>query len=78
MVFNLAKAHPKWNLKSAIEREKEITYREGCIKIHSIVHHQLFSPIFADMLRYAWFAGKLYDERESFMNVNQVCFSMDT
>ncbi|KFM66099.1 hypothetical protein X975_01919, partial [Stegodyphus mimosarum] len=28
------------------------------------------------MLHYAWFASKLSDETECFMNVNQVCFSM--
>lgn len=29
-----------------IEREREINSREDCIKIQSIVHHQLSSPIF--------------------------------
>lgn len=66
------------NCSYLIEQEKEITSREDCIKIHSIVHHQLSAPIFGNMLRYAWFASKLCDERECFMNVNQVCFSMET
>lgn len=66
------------NCSYLIEQEKEITFREDCIKIHSIVHHQLSAPIFGNMLRYAWFASKLCDERECFMNVNQVCFSMET
>lgn len=29
------------------------------------------------MLRYAWFASKLTDKREVFMNVNEVCFPLD-
>lgn len=65
------------NCSHLIEQGREITSREDCIKIHSIVHHQLSAPIFGDMLRYAWFAAKLCDEREYFMNVNQVCFSVD-
>ena len=32
---------------------------------------------FLKMLRYAWFASKLTDEREVFMNVNEVYFSHD-
>jgi len=29
------------------------------------------------MLQCAWFASKLTNEREIFMNVNEVCFSID-
>ena len=65
------------NCSILIEQKREITSREDCIKIHSIVHHQLSAPIFENMLRYAWFASKLTDEREVFMNVNEVCFSLD-
>ncbi|XP_036144190.1 uncharacterized protein LOC118646035 [Monomorium pharaonis] len=60
-----------------IEQKREINSREDCIKIHSIVHHQLSSPIFSNMIQYAWFASKLCDNREIFMNVNEVCFSME-
>jgi len=65
------------NCSYLIEQNREISSRDDCIKIHSIVHHQLSSPIFIDMLRYAWFASKLCDEREIFLNVNQVCFPID-
>ena len=65
------------NCSILIEQKREITSREDCIKIHSIVHHQLSAPIFEKMLRYAWFASKLTDEREVFINVNKVCFSLD-
>ncbi|GFY52652.1 putative deoxyribonuclease TATDN2 [Trichonephila inaurata madagascariensis] len=36
-----------------IEQNREINSREDCIKIQSIVHHQLSSPIFEKMIRYA-------------------------
>lgn len=62
------------NCSYLIDNEREIARREDAIKIHSIVHHQLSAPIFTKMLRYAWFASKLADEREIFQNVNEVCF----
>ncbi|XP_036139694.1 uncharacterized protein LOC118644689 [Monomorium pharaonis] len=65
------------NCAYLIEQKREINSREDCIKIHSIVHHQLSSPIFSNMIQYAWFASKLCDNREIFMNVNEVCFSME-
>lgn len=65
------------NCAYIIEKNREINGREDCIKIQSIVHHQLSAPIFSDMLQYAWFAAKLSDERTIFMNVNQVCFATD-
>lgn len=65
------------NCSVLIEQQREISSRDDCIKIHSIVHHQLSAPIFTKMLSYAWFASKLTDEREIFMNVNEVCFPLD-
>ena len=65
------------NCSYLIEQGREINSREDCIKIHSIVHHQLSSPIFCDMLHYAWYASKLSDDREVFVNVNEVCFPID-
>lgn len=65
------------NLQNAaylVENNREINSREDCIKIQSIVHHQLSSPIFCKMIRYAWYAAKLSEEREIFVNVNNVCF----
>ncbi|XP_046614245.1 uncharacterized protein LOC124302295 [Neodiprion virginianus] len=66
------------NCAFLIERDREINSREDCIKIQSIVHHQLSSPIFSDMIRYAWFASNLTHDRTIFFNVNQVCFPTDT
>ncbi|XP_076302087.1 uncharacterized protein LOC143220302 [Lasioglossum baleicum] len=52
------------NCSYLIQHKREINSREDCIKIQSIVHHQLSSPIFANMIHYAWFASKLCDSRE--------------
>ncbi|XP_020292188.1 uncharacterized protein LOC109858896 [Pseudomyrmex gracilis] len=65
------------NCSTLIEQNREITSHEDCIKIHSIIHHQLSAPSFQNMLQYAWFASKLTNEREVFMNVNEVCFPID-
>lgn len=65
------------NCSYLIETERDIVSREDAIRIHSIVHHQLSAPIFSDMLRYAWFASKLTNERDIFLNVNEVCFPVE-
>ena len=57
-----------------IENKRQINSREDSIKIQSIVHHQLSSPIFEKMIRYAWYAFRLSEEREIFFNVNDICF----
>ena len=44
------------------------------VHLWSLVHFQLSSPIFRDMIEYAWYASKLTQHREVFMNVKQVCF----
>ncbi|GFW48769.1 HTH CENPB-type domain-containing protein [Trichonephila clavipes] len=67
------------NCAYIIEQDREISSREreDCIKIQSLVHHQLSARIFCCMLKYAWFAAKLCDDRTLFMNVNEVCFRID-
>lgn len=65
------------NCAYLIEIDREINSREDCIKIQSIVHHQLSSPIFKKMIKYAWYASKLSNERDVFLNVNEVCFSTE-
>jgi len=60
-----------------IGQGREINSREDCIKIHSIVHHQLSSNLFRSMIQYAWFASGLSNCRSVFMNVNEVCFPTD-
>lgn len=60
-----------------IEQNREINSREDCIKIQSIVHHQLSSPIFNEMIKFAWHAAKLSEDRDIFLNVNNVCFPTD-
>ncbi|XP_044580607.1 uncharacterized protein LOC123262454 isoform X2 [Cotesia glomerata] len=60
-----------------LDKNYEIHSREDCIKIHSIIHHQLSAPIFRDMMEYTWFASGLCDTRNFFTNVNDGCFSLD-
>ena len=47
------------NCSQLIEENREINSREDSIKIRSIVHHQLASPIFSEMIKYAWYASEL-------------------
>ena len=58
------------------KKKKEINSREDALKIHSIVHHELSSPIFQNMIKYAWYASKLLPERIAFVNVNETCFPL--
>ncbi|XP_025160571.1 uncharacterized protein LOC112589900 [Harpegnathos saltator] len=62
------------NAPILIKEEREIASREDAIKIHSIVHHQLSAPSFENMIKYAWYAAKLLEERNFFSNVNDICF----
>lgn len=61
-----------------IQENREVNSREDCIKIHSIILHQLSAPVFNQMIQFAWFASGLSDQREEFLNVNQVCFSSES
>lgn len=58
--------------------KKEVVLQEACIKLHSIIHHQLSSQVFSDVLHYAWLAARLCYERSCFQNVGEVCFSLET
>lgn len=64
------------NCSQLIKDKREIATREDAIKIHSLAHHQISAPIFSDMIKYAWFASNLCDERSIFLNMNEVCFSL--
>ncbi|KAJ8685964.1 hypothetical protein QAD02_021757 [Eretmocerus hayati] len=55
--------------------DRQLHSREDAIKIQSLVHNQLSAPVFRNMLQYAWYASGLAEKRETFFNVNQVCFS---
>src|SRR5699024_9413504 len=58
--------------------KREIASREDVIKIHSLVHHQLSAPVFSSaMIKYAWFASGLDNDRKVFQNVKQVCFPLE-
>lgn len=65
-------------VKNLIKRiqlaEMDCNTREDCIKIHSIIHHQLSAPVFEPMIKYAWYASGVEGGKPSFKNLNQVCF----
>ena len=65
------------NAPELISYRRELSTREDYIKIYAIIHNQLSAPTFSAMIRYAWFASKLMDKRENFMNVNRVCFPLN-
>lgn len=60
-----------------IQGKREIVSREDSIEIHALVHYQLSSPAFYNMLKYAWYASKLIENRNVFRSVCEVCFSQD-
>jgi hypothetical protein len=64
------------NNSALLKDQREIASREDAIKIHSLVHYQLSAPVFSPMLKYAWFAAKLIQDRSVFLNVNDVCFPL--
>ena len=51
------------NAAILIKEKGEMISREDALKLHSIVHHQLSSPIFQNMIKYAWYASKLLPEK---------------
>ena len=55
------------NASTLLKEKREINCREDVLKIHSIVHYQLSSPIFQNMIKYAWYASKLLPEKFSLL-----------
>jgi len=63
------------NAPDLLKTNREISSREDAIKIHSLILHQLSSSLsFSGMIKYAWLASKLIEERTIFMNLNEMCF----
>jgi hypothetical protein len=60
-----------------LQQNRQLSSREDAIKIHSLIHSQLSSDVFNNMIKYAWYASKLIPERNVFFNVNQICFPPD-
>ncbi len=53
----------------------DITLRENVIKMHSLIHNQISSPVFVPMIKYAWQkSGYIENEVDRFQSVCQVCF----
>lgn len=62
------------NAPDLLKNDREIASTEDSIQIRSLILHQLSAPAFSPMIKYAWFASKLIEERPLFLNVNEVCF----
>jgi hypothetical protein len=56
------------------DESKQLNTRADAIRIQSLTHYLLSAPKFKCMLQFAWYASKLADDREIFLNVNQLCF----
>lgn len=65
------------NCEVLFKERRELTSREDSIKLHSIVHHQLSSPSFTNLIKYAWSTPGYTDDRIFFSTVNEVCFPED-
>ena len=62
------------NASALLKEKKEIHSCEDALQIHLIVHHQLSSPIFQNVIKYVWYASKSLPEKIAFINVNETCF----
>ena len=55
-----------------------LSERNNIIRLQSLIHNQMSSPIFVPMIKYAWYASDYSRENPSpFQNVEEVCFSFD-
>ncbi len=60
------------------ELDVDLRSRDSIIKLQSLVHNQLSSPIFKPMISYAWSAcGYIPRQYSNFSNVIEVCFSFE-
>ena len=57
------------------EIDIHLAQRNNIIRLQSIIHNQLSSPVFVPMIRYAWFKSGYTDvDPRPFQSVTQVCF----
>ena len=61
-----------------LKEDSQISSRADAIKIHALIHNQLSAPAYQQMLKYAWFAAKLIEDRPFFQIVKQICFPPET
>jgi hypothetical protein len=57
-----------------LDRMNEITGRNNFLRLLSLMHSELSSAAFRDLIRYAWFSAGLCVNKPTFSNVKQVCF----
>jgi Tc5 transposase C-terminal domain len=55
-----------------------LSERNNVIRLNSLIHNQLSSPLFIPMIKYAWFASSYIEHHPgAFESVNEVCFNVD-
>jgi len=57
-----------------LDKMDEISGRNNFLKVLSLMHTELSSPVFYNMIRYSWYSAQLVLEKENFENVKEVCF----
>ena len=56
-----------------------LSERNNIIRLNSLIHNQLSSPLFTPMIKYSWFASGYVEQHPGdFDSVNDVCFSIDS
>ena len=65
-----------YNAVQLSQSDVDLHARNNIIKLQSLIHNQLSSPRFYKMIQYAWSISGYSDNNvETFLNVNQVCFT---
>jgi len=53
----------------------QLAQRNNIIRLQSLIHNQLSSPVFSRMIRYAWFkCGYINTDPRPFQTVTEICF----
>ncbi|CAF4809402.1 unnamed protein product [Rotaria magnacalcarata] len=54
-----------------------LSERNNIIRVNSLIHNQLSSPLFVPMIKYSWFASGYTDQHPGpFQTVNDICFDI--
>lgn len=62
---------------AGIHRNDEITTRNNCIKLQSILRNQFGAPVFKPMIKYSWFSAGLSEDKPLFQSVKEACFTFE-
>jgi hypothetical protein len=57
-----------------LDRVDEISGRNNFLRLLSLMHFELSSKRFRNMIRYAWYSAGLSSDKPTFSNVKELCF----